>query len=70
MKEILGEDITFDLQGLLVEPAGSNIRNLMAHGLIAHDQFFSEPIVYLWWLTLRLCCLPMLMKIYNDKASS
>jgi hypothetical protein len=57
---IFDEDTLFDLQGLLVEHSGSNLRNRMAHGLI-DDREFGEPIMcYLWWLTLRLCCLPIL----------
>lgn len=66
MNEIFGEDITFDLQGLLVERFGYNLRNLMAHGLISHNEFFSIPVIYLWWLILRLCCLPILMKIEEN----
>lgn len=60
LKAILGEDIVFDLKGLLVKRAGSNSRNLSAHGLMAHDEFYSARMIYLWWLTLRLWCLPKL----------
>jgi hypothetical protein len=66
MNEIFGEDIIFDLQGLLVERFGYNLRNLMAHGLISYKAFFSFPVIYLWWLILRLCCLPILMKIQEN----
>jgi hypothetical protein len=52
---IFDEDTLFDLQGLLIEKSGSNLRNRMAHGLI-NDNDFSSPIFsYLWWVTLRLC---------------
>jgi len=52
---IFDEDTLFDLQGLLIEKSGSNLRNRMAHGLI-NDHEFSSPIFsYLWWVTLRLC---------------
>jgi hypothetical protein len=57
---IFDEDTLFDLQGLLVEHSGSNLRNRMAHGLINDDGFLSPLMSYLWWLTLRLCCLPIL----------
>jgi len=57
---IFDEDTLFDLQGLLVEHSGSNLRNRMAHGLINDNGFFSPLMSYLWWLTLRLCCLPIL----------
>jgi hypothetical protein len=68
MIEIFGEDITFDLQGLLVERFGANLRNRMAHGLIPYNAFYSVEVCYLWWLVLRLCCLPMIMKIKGSKA--
>ncbi len=58
---IFDEDTLFDLQGLLVEHSGSNLRNRMAHGLINDDEFLSPLMSYLWWLTLRLCCLPILI---------
>ena len=57
---ILDEDTLFDLKGLLVERSGSNLRNRMAHGLISDGEFMSPIMSYLWWLTLRLCCLPIL----------
>ncbi len=61
--EILGEEIVFDLRGLLVERYGGNLRNRMAHGLMDTDEFFSPNAVYLWWLYLRLCCLPILARL-------
>jgi hypothetical protein len=57
---IFNEDTLFDLKSLLVEHSGSNLRNRMAHGLINDGEFFSPLMSYLWWLTLRLCCLPIL----------
>ncbi|MEH2069566.1 MAG: DUF4209 domain-containing protein [Nostoc sp.] len=57
---IFDEDTLFDLQGLLIERLGSNLRNRMAHGLINDGEFNSPIMSYLWWVTLRLCCLPIL----------
>lgn len=56
---IFDEDTLFDLRGLLIEDAGSNLRNRMAHGLISDNEFNSPIMSYLWWVTLRLCCLPI-----------
>jgi len=67
MHDIFGEDITFDLQGLLTERFGANLRNRMAHGLMPNDIFYSVPVVYLWWLILRLCCLPIIMQIKENE---
>jgi hypothetical protein len=58
---IFDEDTLFDLRGLLVEPSGSNLRNRMVHGLISDNGFLSPLMSYLWWLALRLCCLPILI---------
>jgi hypothetical protein len=57
---IFDQNTLFDLKCLLVEHAGSNLRNRMAHGLISDDEFMSPLMSYLWWITLRLCCLPIL----------
>lgn len=57
---IFDENTIFDLKCLLVEHAGSNLRNRMAHGLISDREFLSPLMSYVWWLTLRLCCLPIL----------
>jgi len=68
-KEIFGEDILFDLQGLLVERFGANLRNRMAHGLMSADQFYSAPGAYFWALILRLCCLPIIGAIRKKDQS-
>ncbi|WP_442942153.1 DUF4209 domain-containing protein [Nostoc sp.] len=60
INSIFNEDALFDIQGLLIERSGSNLRNRMAHGLINDSEFNSPIMSYLWWVTLRLCCLPML----------
>lgn len=54
LKEILTEDVVFDLQSILVSPFGSNLRNRQAHGLISDGGFYSLVVVYIWWLNLRL----------------
>ncbi len=66
IKEILGEDLQFDLLTLLLrdeEFGGSNLRNLVAHGLLPDEAYFHEGegynevhtgILYLWWLSLKL----------------
>ena len=56
-KIIFSENLGFDLRGLLVERAGSNLRNRFAHGLMNYDEFSTYKTIYLWWLTLRLCVL-------------
>lgn len=67
LTEIFGEDVIFDLKGLLVERWGANLRHSMAHGLMNYDSFFSTEAVYLWWLILRLTILPLLTVPMTDE---
>ncbi len=60
MAKIFGEGMAFDLRGLLVERFGLNLRNDIAHGLLAESQMVTEGAFYAWWLTLRLCCIPII----------
>lgn len=59
MESTFGPAITFDLRGLLVERFGLNMRNELAHGLMDMGLMYSEGALYLWWLILRLCCVPL-----------
>lgn len=56
---IFGEDLIFDMRGLLVERFGANLRNDMAHGLIDYDYFDTPQARYLWWLSLCFYTLPL-----------
>lgn len=69
IEEAFGPDIIFDLQGILVERLGANLRNKMAHGLMGYSEFFSLDVSYLWALTLRLCCWPLIVQKYKDENS-
>lgn len=54
LQGILHEDLIFDLEGLLNESFGENIRNLVAHGLYESGRFFMYPGFYTWWIALKL----------------
>lgn len=56
--EVLGPDLNFELRALLVDKAGPNLRNTLAHGLADDVDLLSEPPVYAWWLALRIATLP------------
>lgn len=64
---ILGEDIWFDLCGLLIERFGSNMRNNLAHGLMNYEELTSQQSTYIWWLALRLCCSFLLATSTQDQ---
>lgn len=57
--EVFGQEATFDLRGLLVEKAGSNLRNATAHGLRSADSFGSADCIYLFALTIKLLAIGM-----------
>jgi hypothetical protein len=59
MAKVFGEGMAFDLRGLLVERFGLNLRNDIAHGLLAESQMITPGAIYAWWLVLRLCCIPI-----------
>lgn len=60
LKQIFGEDLVFDLQGTLTSRQGYNFRNLLSHGLLDQQAFYSYSAIYIWWLLLRICCLPLI----------
>lgn len=53
--QAFGEDGVFELQDLLVDPLGRNLRNEVAHGLLDDSGLFGEDVLYAWWLLLRYC---------------
>jgi hypothetical protein len=55
LRSILHEDLIFELEGLLNEAFGENLRNNMAHGL-AETSIFNDSYIGLhtWWLALKM----------------
>lgn len=53
--QAFGADGVFELQDLLVEPLGTNLRNEVAHGLLDDSGLFGSEVLYAWWLLLRYC---------------
>lgn len=56
-KHAFGEAGVLELQDLLIDPLGSNLRNEVAHGLKSDGDFFSGEFIYAWWLLLRYVAL-------------
>lgn len=52
--QIFGEDLAFELRGLLAERAGANLRNNVSHGLVSAGSFYSHSNVILVPLTIWL----------------
>ena len=53
--QAFGADGVFELQDLLVDPLGTNLRNEVAHGLLDDSGLFGADVLYAWWLLLRYC---------------
>ena len=70
--EMLGKDSVLDLQILLIDRLGHNLRNVVAHGLVSTNECYSLTVVYFWAVALRLCLMPImnyLTKREDDKSS-
>lgn len=70
LQQAFGPDISFDLRSLLIERFGNNLRNNLAHGLMSHGAFYSYPVIYLWWLILRLICWPTIVAMVKKEETT
>jgi hypothetical protein len=67
VREIFGDNHVFDMRGLLVEKVGPNLRNEVSHGMRSDAHFFAgREEMYLWWLMLHLCLVPLLVSQPNS----
>ncbi|RZK07196.1 MAG: DUF4209 domain-containing protein [Pantoea sp.] len=53
-KNLLGNDLHFNLVSLFTDPLGANIRNYVAHGLLNDNSSQSDAVVYAWWLYFKI----------------
>jgi len=60
-KDVLGEDLLFELQALFTESIGANLRNEVAHGLLNDQNSESYAGIYAWWVILKL----IVRSLYN-----
>ena len=63
------QDLVFDLESLLVEQGGPNLRHQLAHGMLEQHEYYSHAAQYLWWSVLRLCVLPLIHMRSEDDVS-
>lgn len=71
IRGVFGDDIFYELKALLIKDEmgnGFNLRNLVAHGLMTKDEFYSSTCVYFWWLALRLICTPTIITEAKSKS--
>ena len=53
-REILEDDLWFELQAVFTDSLSANLRNEVGHGLLDDDTSNSLYSVYAWWMILRL----------------
>ncbi len=53
-REILGDDLWFELQAVFTSSLSANLRNMVGHGLLDDESSNSNFSVYAWWLILKL----------------
>ena len=53
-KEVLGENLTFEIRAVFCDAFGPNLRNKIAHGRLDDRECQSIYSVYAWWFALRL----------------
>ena len=66
-RKIFGEDLAFELRGLLIEQVSSNLRHGLSHGLFDYEVFESSEVLYIWWVVLWLC---FIQELQADKPTS
>jgi len=67
VQSLIGSDVVLDLRASLVHRFGSNLRNLMAHGLLSDQEIATPDVTYLWWMALRLSLLwPSVESVRED----
>ncbi|MEQ8394678.1 DUF4209 domain-containing protein [Thalassobaculum sp.] len=59
LEPMLSPDVFLELKVLFGDPHGPNLRNRIAHGQMAHDDFYSGPAIYAWWFIYHLCMRPV-----------
>ena len=52
--QIFGDDLAFELKALFCDAIGANLRNEVAHGLLAYEECHSIFSIYAWWLGLKI----------------
>jgi hypothetical protein len=55
IKDVLSDDIVFELRALLIDNRGPNLRHQVAHGMLNDNHFLTAETIYAFWLVLNLC---------------
>jgi tetratricopeptide (TPR) repeat protein len=58
IRDIFGEDLTFEFKTLFCDALGPNLRNEVAHGLLEDEACDGISSVYAWWFGLKIVFIP------------
>ena len=67
VREILGDDLWFELQAVFTDSLSANLRNEVGHGLLDDETSNSSYSVYAWWMILRLIVRSALLSPEQNK---
>ncbi len=67
-EQIFGEDLAYEIRALLCGPLGPNLRNRVAHGLVAAAETEGTHGLYLWWFALKLVCTQYFNRLHANDA--
>lgn len=67
--ELLGHGMVLELQTLLLDPGGMNLRNDIAHGLLDDAEAWSLGSMYIWWFCMRIALWPIAQVVIADRAA-
>ena len=65
--DVFGENLAWEIRALLCGPAGPNLRNVVAHGLVGAGVANGPHAMYLWLFALRLVFLPYYNPLRDDE---
>ncbi len=60
-RKIFGDDLLFELRGLLIEKTGYSFRHQVAHGFVSEGGCYGPEALNVWWLVLHLCYKPIVL---------
>lgn len=69
-EQIFGEDLAFEIRALLCGPLGPNLRNRVAHGLVAAAEAEGTHGLYLWWFALKLVYTQYFNRLHANDTSA
>lgn len=64
---LFGEDLLFALRVLFVERSAYNLRNQLAHGMLASGAFTTPVVLYAWWLIFHIVARPVANAIVDQR---